>query len=127
MEGVCGVNSSNGKVAVISNGSTQFSVSGLDPGPLLIVFLQDKTGNNADGTINEGDPIAVLDDPNCELDSVDGNITVTLTDVDIDFSNLAGGESETDCTGVSSPPAPGRARARLITQKTSPSTTTTLP
>jgi hypothetical protein len=113
--------STNGKVAVVSSGETEFTLSGVDAGPLGLVFLLDNSGNNADGEINPGDPIAVLDDSDCELDSVDGNITVTLKDVDITFADATVPvcrDTATDCDEVHNSPAPGRARAFLITQAT---------
>lgn len=104
----------NGKAAVLASGETDFTVSGLRSGAFGVVFLLDNAGNNADGEINPGDPIAVLDDIDCELDDIAGNRTVTLEDVDIVFSSAASG----DCTGDSgNRPVAGRARADRITQQ----------
>jgi hypothetical protein len=105
---------------VISPGETEFTLTGLDSGPIGIVFLLDNAGSNADGEINLGDDlIAVLDDVDCELDNVDGNLTVTLKDVDIQFALLP-----TDTCDASDPPADGRARADQITKAKSTTTTT---
>ncbi|MFN2376344.1 MAG: hypothetical protein ABR538_07385 [Candidatus Binatia bacterium] len=103
-----------GKAAVLASGETEFTLSGLRSGAFGVVFLLDNAGDNADGEINPGDPIAVLDDIDCELDDIPGKRTVTLDDVDIAFSSAAAG----DCTGDSgNPPVAGRARADRITQQ----------
>lgn len=102
-----------GKAAVLSSGETEFSISGLKPDKFGVVFLLDKAGDQADGEINPGDEIAILDDDDCRLEDVPGNVTVTLNDIDIDFSTLP----EVDCT-VGNPPADGRARAETILKKT---------
>jgi hypothetical protein len=103
--------SAAGKAQVLPSGSTQFSLSGLDPGAFGVVFLLDQAGNNADGTIDPGDPIAILDDVDCDLEDVDGDITVTLSDIDLSFSTTPVAECK---SGVANPPASGRARADLI-------------
>lgn len=102
-----------GKAAVLASGETEFTLSGLDSGPLGVVFLLDKAGDAADGQIDEGDPIAILEDVDCEIDDVESNLTVTLNDVDISFPEE--GESPDDCAG-GNPPADGRARADEITK-----------
>lgn len=102
----------SGKAAVLASGETEFTLSGLPSGAFGVVFLLDNAGNNADGEINPGDPIAVLDDIDCELDDIPGNRTVTLDDVDIAFSSAEPG----DCTS-GTPPVTGRARADRITQQ----------
>ena len=106
-----------GKAAVLPSGTTEFSLTGLDSGPIGIVFLLDNAGNLADGEINAGDPIAVLDDVDCQIDSVAGNKTITLKDVDLSFASVQPAECK---DGVNNPPAPGRARANLITVSTTP-------
>jgi len=100
-----------GKSAVVASGETEFTLTGLDAGPIGVVFLLDNAGSNADGQIDPGDQIAILDDVDCELNDVDGNITVTLEDVDLLFSPAP----TTDCTGGDEP-AIGRARADEITK-----------
>lgn len=103
----------NGKAAIVPAGETEFTITGLDNGPIAVMFLLDNAGNNADGVINLGDPVAILDDEDCELDGdVDGNTTVTLKDIDVFFDTAI----HTDCQ-VSNPPGLGRARADLITQE----------
>jgi len=105
-----------GKTTVLADGATDFTLSGIEPGALRVVFLLDKAGSDADGEINAGDPVAVLDDTDCQLTDVGGKLTVTLKDVDIDFAAVPD-----DCS-TGSPPAAGRARADQITKTT---TTTT--
>jgi len=100
-----------GKAAVLASGETEFSLSGLDSGPIGVVFLLDQAGDAADGQIDEGDPIAILEDVDCELDDVGANLTVTLDDIDISFSDAP----PEDCQG-GNPPADGRARADLISK-----------
>jgi hypothetical protein len=104
----------SGKTKVLENGETEFTVSDIENGAIKVVFLLDNPGDDADGTIDEGDPIAVLDDEDCEIDDVDGELTVTLSDVDIFFS-----ESRVVECLTNDPPLPGRARADLITQERS--------
>lgn len=109
-----------GKSVVVSPGETEFTLTGLDSGPIGVVFLLDDAGNDADGQIDPGvDLVAVLDDVDCELDDVDGNLTVTLKDVDIQFDAFP----TADCTNGSSPAA-GRARADTITKAKSTTTST---
>jgi hypothetical protein len=103
---------SEGKAAVIESGETEFSVSGLANGAIKVVFLLDNPGDDADGQIDDGDPIAILDDEDCEIDDLDGGLTVTLTEVDIDFSPAPVSQCQGD-----DPPASGRARADRITQE----------
>jgi len=102
-----------GKAIVLTSGETEFTITGIDAGPIGIVFLLDNSGDNADGQIDPGDQIAVLDDVDCELDDVEGNVTITLEDIDIqfyDYDPVPTGE----CTD-GSPPTLGRARADQIT------------
>ncbi len=107
-----------GKAVVLAPDTKTFSIGGIDSGKIRVVFLLDNAGNNADGQIDPGDPIAVLDDVNCKLDNVNGNITVTLTDVDIQFDSAPVVECE---NGVNNPPAAGRARALTIATAKTPS------
>lgn len=108
--------SAQGRAAVLASGETEFSLSGLDAGAIGVVFLLDNAGDAADGEINPGDPIAVLDDVDCEMDDVDGNLTVTLEDVDILFSDTPTSDCEQSANNT---PATGRARADQITKKRS--------
>lgn len=104
--------SATGKAVVLTSGQLEFSLANLAPGRLSVMFLLDEPGNDADGEIDPGDPIAILDDLDCKLDNVAGNRTVTLTDIDIAFDEAP----EAECkNGVPDPPAAGRARARLVT------------
>jgi hypothetical protein len=90
---------------VIPNGETAFELDGVKTGRLVVVFLLDNAGDAADGQIDDGDPIAILDDPNCELTDVAGKTTVNLTNVRMNFTDAA-------AVGF---PAPGRAVAADIT------------
>jgi len=112
-------NSTSGKAVVLSSGESEFSLSGVPSGPVGIVFLLDNAGDNADGEINPGDPIAILDDPDCDLSDVSGNLTVTLEDIDLNFSSSPATECE---DGVEDPPASGRARAGKISLATTATT-----
>lgn len=109
-------NELEGKTTVITGNETEFSISGLEPGAFSVVFLLDKAGDEADGEINPGDDIAILDDPDCELDDVTGKLTVTLEDVDLRFD-----DAPEDCNS-GSPPAPGRGRADEIRKATTVNT-----
>ena len=113
--------STEGKALRLSSGTTDFSLTGLDAGNIGVVFLLDNAGTNADGTIDPGDPIAILDDLNCRLEGMKANTTATLTDVDILFdtdpvSNDPANPDD-DCE-LGDPPAVGRARARTLTVAT---------
>lgn len=113
--------STDGKAQLLTSGTTAFSLTGIEAGNIGIVFLLDNAGTNADGTIDPGDPIAILDDLNCRLQDMKVNTTATLTDVDILFdtapvSNDPDNPDE-DCD-IGDPPAVGRARARTITVAT---------
>jgi hypothetical protein len=103
---------SEGKAAVLESGELEFTVSGIENGAVKIVFLLDNPGDDADGQIDAGDPIAVLDDEDCELDDVEGGLTVTLEAIDIEFAD----DRYVDCED-GNPPVAGRARADLITQE----------
>lgn len=103
----------DGKAVVLSEGETEFTVSDLDPGAFGVILLLDNAGDNADGEINPGDRVAILDDVDCELDDIEGRRTVTLEDIDVVFS-----ANPTDQCQEGDPPVAGRARADRITQKT---------
>jgi hypothetical protein len=90
---------------VIPNGQTDFEIPKVKTGRLVVVFLLDNAGNDADGKIDDGDPVAILDDPNCELTDVAGKTTVNLTNVRMNFTDAA----------EAGFPAPGRAVAGDIT------------
>lgn len=107
-----------GDAVVLTSGQKTFSVGGVDSGKIRVVFLLDNAGNSADGQIDAGDPIAILDDVNCQLGDVGGNRTVTLTDVDVQFDSAPVSECQ---EGINDPPAAGRARALTITQEKTPS------
>lgn len=111
-------NSTSGKAMVLSSGETEFSLSGVPSGPLGVVFLLDNPGDDADGEINPGDPIAILDDVDCDLGDVSGDLTVMLEDIDLAFSSAPATECE---DGVDDPPASGRARAGKISFETAAS------
>jgi hypothetical protein len=105
-----------GRTAVLSSGETEFSIPDLVNGQFQVVFLLDKAGDQADGTIDPGDEIAILDDDDCQLNDVPGDVTVTLNDIDLRFDPAP----DEDCT-VGNPPADGRARAdTIIKQRTTP-------
>lgn len=107
-----------GKAVILPSGQTTFTVGGVVSGKIRVVFLLDNSGSDADARIDPGDPIAVLDDVQCQLGNVNGKTTVTLTDVDLDFSSAPTSDCE---KGVANPPAPGRARAGDITKGKTPS------
>lgn len=104
-------NSTSGNAVVLASGQTDFTVPSVDSGKIGVVFLLDNAGTNADGEIDPGDPIAILDDTNCDLDDVKSGLTVTLSNVDLLFSSAP----TSDCTN-GTPPAEGRARANQITK-----------
>lgn len=110
--------SSSGKAVTITDGSTEFTLSGLDAGSIGLIFLLDNAGTNADGTIDPGDPVAILDDVDCDLEDVRSTLTVTLKDVDLAFSSTPVSDDplapNDDCK-IGDPPAEGRARADLVT------------
>jgi hypothetical protein len=89
------------QVRVLQDGETEFEVRNAKAGHLTVVFLLDEEGNDADGKIDEGDPIAILNDPDCVMDDVPNKYIVFAEDVDINF-------------GLTEPanfPEPGRAEA----------------
>lgn len=100
-------NSTSGKAAVLPSGHSTFEITGIVPGAIGVVFLLDNAGNAADGQIDPGDPIAILDDVDCKLSDVSGGVKVSLDNVDLAFSPAPAAQCE---QGVSNPPAAGRAR-----------------
>ena len=90
----------------LRDGETEFEVRNIPAGRLIVVFLLDGEGGDADGRIDPGDPIAVLNDPDCVLDDVPNKYIVDLDDVAINFSL-------SDEDGF---PAAGRAEADAITE-----------
>ena len=91
------------KYDVLQPGDTTFVVPNSRIGRLVVAFLLDEEGNDADGRIDPGDPVAVLDDPNCILDDVPENYIVNIADARINFS-------DDDQIGF---PEPGRAEATI--------------
>jgi len=89
------------QVRTLEPGESEFEVRNAKAGPLVVAFLLDEPGNDADGRIDEGDPVAVLEDPDCVLDDVPNKYIVQADDVRINFTL-----DEED--GF---PAPGRAEA----------------
>lgn len=85
----------------LSDGATTFDLRNIKTGRFVVVFLLDNEGKDADGRIDPGDPIAVLDDPECVLDDVPKNYVVEINDVRANFG-LG------DVLGY---PEPGRAEA----------------
>ena len=61
-----------------------FRITQIESGNLTIVFLQDHA-SNPDGTIDTGDPYAILSDPNHVLRDAQNGETFEIADVDIDF------------------------------------------
>ncbi|RMD81422.1 MAG: hypothetical protein D6815_11845 [Candidatus Dadabacteria bacterium] len=74
---------------VVASGSNQFTLSGVSPGDLTVVFLLDDV--TPDGSIDPGDPFATLEDPNRVLENVSGGRTVQIEAVDITFESDADG------------------------------------
>lgn len=89
------------KYAIVQPGDTLFQVPNSKIGRLVVAFLLDGEGRDADGRIDPGDPVAVLDDPNCVLDDVPDDYLVTIANARINFTLE-------DHLGL---PAPGRAEA----------------
>lgn len=72
-------------VAVAADAQTaDFRVTQIEGGDLTVVFLQDHA-SNPDGTINSGDPYAILQDSTDVLKGAQNGETFQITDVDIDF------------------------------------------
>ncbi len=53
-----------------------FTIGNLAADDLTLVFLLDGVDRNQVGTIEEGDPIAFLQDPNATLESISANTEV---------------------------------------------------
>lgn len=91
---------------ILQPGETEFEVRNAKAGRLVVVFLLDEPGKDADGRIDPGDPVAILNDPDCVLDDVPNKYIVQAEDVRINFSL----DDEDDF------PAPGRAEAASLTE-----------
>jgi len=65
----------------------EFRVTQVESGDLTVVFLQDHVGD-PDGTINPGDPYAILDDPENILANARNGEVIRVSGVDIDFQTL---------------------------------------
>ena len=78
---------------------------GVEVGAIVksLVFLLDDEGGQADRRIDPGDPIAILQDPDCVLEDVPNKFIVQADNVLINFG-------EEDAPGF---PAPGEAEADL--------------
>jgi hypothetical protein len=68
----------------IVNEDGEFALSGLPSGKLGVTFLAD--GAN-DGVIDRGDPIAILADPEQQLDDLQSGEGVHFTDIQLDFGS----------------------------------------
>lgn len=90
----------------LQDGETTFDLTHVKTGRLVIAFLLDNEGKDADGRIDPGDPIAVLDDPSCVLDDVPNKYVVEATDILVNF----------DLTSAQGFPGPGRAEADSLTE-----------
>jgi len=91
------------KYAIVQPGDTVFQVPNSRIGRLVVAFLLDGEGRDADGKIDPGDPVAVLNDPNCVLDDVPENYIVNIDNARINFTL-------DDHVGM---PEPGRAEATI--------------
>lgn len=72
------------EVALVKD-DRSFIVPHLAAGDLTIVFLLDQAGVNQDGTIDQGDPIAIFQDATGRLQNLSAEAEVVLEDVDIAF------------------------------------------
>jgi len=70
----------------VPDGESDFDLNKIKHGRLVVAFLLDNEGKDADGRIDPGDPVAVLDDPDCVLDDVPNKYVVSATGVRINFS-----------------------------------------
>ena len=92
----------DGEVVVLPTTESSFTLEDVDSGDISVIFLLDNAGDTADGTIDTGDPIAVLADPDDDLEDVRAGLTVTIERVDINFtdeeltSGLAAGTAEAE-------------------------------
>jgi hypothetical protein len=73
------------EVAVVKD-DRSFVVSHLAAGDFTVVFLLDQAGVNQDGTIDQGDPIAIFQDSTGRLQNLSAATDVTLEDVDVSFN-----------------------------------------
>jgi hypothetical protein len=89
---------------VLEDGARTFELDKVKTGRLVIAFLLDEEGRDADGRIDPGDPVAVLNDPDCILDDVPNKYVVEALDVRINFGL-------DDVVGM---PEPGRAEAGTL-------------
>jgi len=87
------------EAVVVEASSSAFTVDDISPGGLSVVFLLDDT--DPDGSIDAGDPVAVLSDPEGRLDNVSPSRLVELSLVDLDFNN---GTATADTITVSALP-----------------------
>ncbi len=94
------------KYDTVPDGDTAFNIPHSKTGRLVIAFLLDNAGNDADGRIDPGDPVAVLNDPDCVLDDVPNKYEINAKDVRINFTLQAQ-------VGF---PDPGRAEAADLTE-----------
>lgn len=88
---------------ILKDGETVFEVRNSQAGSLVVAFLLDE---DRDRRIDDGDAVAVLEDPDCVLDDVPNKYIVQVDDVRINFS-------DDDEPGF---PAPGRAEADSLTE-----------
>jgi len=117
----------SGDAVVIEGGEDNFTLERIEPGALRIVFLIDSGEDNAQ--IDDGDQVAILDDPDCQLGDVLNRRTVTIEDVELDFEEVDEDDidndrcrnNDDDTTTTTDegfcnddPPASGRARADEI-------------
>jgi hypothetical protein len=71
---------------VITPDASVFSISDVASGDITVLFLLDNQGNDADRRIDAGDPVAILSDPDGDLENVRSKLTLQLSKVDIDFT-----------------------------------------
>lgn len=91
---------------VLRNDDTEFEVRNVPAGRFVVAFLLDGEGRDADGRIDPGDPVAVLNDPDCVLDDVPNEYIVQADDIVVNFSPF-------DEDGF---PAAGRAEAGSLSE-----------
>jgi len=78
---------SSSKSAILEAGETEFDFKATGGGRLILAFLLDNPGNQADGRIDDGDPVAILDDPDCLLEDVSSKDTVVANGLRLNFSD----------------------------------------
>jgi hypothetical protein len=91
---------------ILQPGETVFDVQNAKAGSIVVAFLLDNPGRDADAEIDPGDPVAILEDPNCVMDDVPNKYIVNAADVDINFT----------LTNPVDFPAAGRAEANPLTE-----------